>query len=189
MRLIFVLLVLTHSVSIAANDGAAQSVGKALVEAIVSNDVVAYSQCWISTRQMEYHFERMGIKSPFENLKQYHANRNKSVAESFEKIQQLIASQSVKRESIQLKSCEAKQVRTLRAPNGVSMLAGHFTIVLTAGNDDWRFEIDDGLFDGGVWYFMDSPLNLSAKDTILHFSDHEKEANKSVNRSGESDGN
>ncbi|GAB5440287.1 MAG: hypothetical protein Fues2KO_06360 [Fuerstiella sp.] len=123
---------------------------------------------------MEHHIAELGVESPFENLKEYHAGRNRSIAESFRKIQQLIADRGIDRKSLQLKSCTANGVREIQAPNGTSTQAAGFTIILVAGGRDWRFAIDDGLVDGDLWFFMDSPTNLFTGDGILSFTDHLK---------------
>ena len=69
----------------------ADTIGQSLVEAIVSNDVVGYSQCWISSRRMATIMTELGVQeAPAEGLREYHLLRNRSIAESFRKIQKLI---------------------------------------------------------------------------------------------------
>lgn len=167
---------------------AEEALGESLVAAIAADDVVAYSQCWISSRRIVAMMKGIGIDLPADapnDIREKHALRNKDIAESFRKIQSLIDSRKIDRQSIRLKECVALSVRERKAPNGTIKKAGRFNLVLIVNGEEWRFDINDGFVDNGVWYFSDSPVNLFAGDTILSFRDHRAKANKSLNRNGE----
>jgi len=178
MRFVALLLVLATTIStraIAQDQSPEEALGQSLVHAIVSKDIVAYSQCWISTRRMLAIMKQLdGPGIPADKLRQYHARRNKRIAESFTKIQKLIDETKIDPKAIRLKSCKAVAVREQKGPKGALTLANAFEIVLTVGNAEMRFEIDDGVMHNGLWYFMDSPINLFAGDRILSFRDGEE---------------
>ncbi len=178
MRTLFILLSVfpVDQPTIAEEIPKADEIGESLVEAVVSNDVVGYSQCWISSRRMAAIMMDLGVDEiPVPELRKYHSLRNKSIAESFSKIQKLISDAKIDRESIRLKSCKASGVGVKKAPGGSITTANQFTLLVLVGDDEWRFVIDDGLMDRGMWHFSDSPINLFAGDVILSFRDHRKE--------------
>lgn len=173
---IFLSVFLVGQPAIAQEIPTADAIGESLVEAIVSNDVVGYSQCWISSRRMAAVMVEIGVDEiPVKELRKYHSLRNKSIAESFSKIQKLIGDAKIARESIRLKSCKASGVREKKAPGGSITTANQFALLVSVGDDEWRFTIDDGFVDRGMWYFSDSPINLFAGDVILSFRDHRNE--------------
>jgi hypothetical protein len=152
-----------------------KELGQALAEAIATNDVVGYSQCWISSRRMVAMMKELGVSEmPVDRLREYEALRNKSIAESFKKIQKLIDDRKLDRKSILLKSCTAAKLRKRKAPKGTLTKTEQFSVLLTVGDEEWRFEIDDGVLHAGMWYFSDSPINLFAGNRTLSFKDHRK---------------
>ena len=159
-----------------AQDKTPQEVlGQALVESIVRNDIVGYSQCWLPSRRMAAMMKELGVpEMPAEQLRDYHSLRNRSIAESFRKIQELIVDAKVDRKSIRLKSCKASKIQQRKAPKGTLTQTNQFSVLLAVGEDEWRLEIDDGVLHSGIWYFSDAPINLFAGEQILSFRDHRK---------------
>lgn len=154
---------------------AEMAVGDSLVSAIVTNDVVAYSQCWISSRRMATMMKDAGVDLPASaatKMREYHTLRNQDIVESFRKIQALIDDSKIDRQSIRLKTCEASNIREKKAPKGTVTQASGFNLVLTVGDKEWRYRIDDGVKDNGMWYFSDSPTNLFTDGKTLSFRDH-----------------
>ncbi len=125
----------------------------------------------------------LGIGNAPESLKNKLLLRNRSIAESFRKIQKLIDDAKIDRQSIQFNSCKAIGVRENKLPLGSVTKADQFILLLSVGGDEWRLNIDGGLVDRGMWSFTDSPTNLFAGDVTLSFRDHRQEADKAVNRS------
>lgn len=174
MRLfgVFSLACLFGNPLIAQETSAEVELGEFLTKAIAENDVVAYSQCWISLRRMTTKLKEIGVDLPpeeTERMPEYIARRNRLVAESFRKIQALIDSAKIDRQSIRLKTCEAGNVQARKAPKGSLTKAQDFSVVISVGAEEWRFEIDDGVMDNGMWYFSDRPMTLYAGDTTLRF--------------------
>lgn len=178
MRLGTILLVVATLTSGDANaqDRSPEDVlGQSLVDALVSKDVVAYSQCWMSSRRMLAMMKELGVSEmPADKLREYHSRRNKAIAESFMKIQKLIDDANIDRKSIRLKTCKPSKIQQRKAPKGMLTQTNQFSLLLAVGDDEWRFEIDDGVLHDGLWYFTDSPINLFAGNQILSFRDHSK---------------
>ena len=169
-----VVLVLYSSLAV-QDETAETEVGAALVAAIAADDIVAYSQCWTSARWSFATAKEYGVELPAaeaEKMRDYIQLRNKSIAESFQKIQSLINEQEIDRQMIRLKTCEARAVRERKAPNGTFRQAGGFSIEISAEAEEWQLEIDDAVMDRGIWHFTDSPRylrDLRAGETILSF--------------------
>lgn len=180
MRRIYVLatLCLLGQSAVFAQDGDAETIlGEALVRALAENDVVAYSQCWTSSRRMLVRMNEIGVDLPtkeLQKMREYNTLRNRSILESFRKIQSLIEMRKIDRKSIRLKSCKPQNVREKKAPKAVVKQAGSFEVVMSVGDEDWELEIDDGVVDNQMWYFADAPINLHAGDAVLSFRDHRK---------------
>lgn len=159
-------------------DGATQNaIAQSLVDAVVADDLVSYSQCWISSAQMISAIQSFDDKftdTDGQGLREYHALRNKDIAESFHKIQNLIRDKNIDRTQIHLTKCEAIRVQEKSSPTGKYINAGSFDIVISAGSQVWKFGIDDGVFMNGLWYFVDSPINLASGSETLSFRDHRK---------------
>lgn len=154
-----------------------EAIGQSLVEAIISNDVVGYSQCWSSSRRMSRITMELGIGEAPESLQKELLLRNRSIAESFRKIQKLIDDAKIDRQTIRFNSCKVSGVRENKLPLGSVTKADQFSLLLSVGGDEWRLIIDGGLVDRGMWYFSDSPTTLFVDDVTLSFRDHRKEAN------------
>lgn len=149
--------------------------GQSLVDAIMANDVVAYSHCWVSTRRMLSIMKQLGVNEiSADKLREYHALRNRGIHESFTKIQKLIRDKKIDRKSITLKTCTPSKIRQKAAPKGKLTQTTQFSVLISVGDDEWRFEIDDGLLHDGLWYFSDSPINLFFDNEVLSFRDHRK---------------
>ena len=136
MRLfgVFALLCLLSDSSIAQETSSQTALGESLVSAIVSDDIVAYSHCWIASRRTATKLKEIGVELPAEQLKkmhEYNTQRNIIVAESFRKIQSLIKSAKIDRQSIRLKSCKAENIREKKAPKGSITKAGSMKLSST----------------------------------------------------------
>ncbi|GAA4443290.1 hypothetical protein GCM10023156_00240 [Novipirellula rosea] len=132
---------------------------------------------------MDTIMRELGIGEAPESLKNKLLLRNRSIAESFRKIQKLIDDAKIDRHSIRFNSCKVSGVRENKLPLGSVTKADRFSLLLSVGVDEWRLIIDGGLVDRGMWSFSDSPTNLFVGDVILSFRDHRQEANEAVNRS------
>lgn len=147
-----------------------EKLGQSLVSAISENDIVSYSQCWLSIRRGDAMMKELGIpEKESKGLRGYLLKRNKRIVDSFRKIQKLIDDKKIDRKSIKLKSCEASNVRKRKAPKGQITNAHSFNVIMLVGQKEWRLKINNGVLDGGMWYFSDSPINLYAGKEILSF--------------------
>lgn len=178
MRIVGVFL----CVVVVASDGYAQeqdaetALGESLKNAIVAEDIVAYSQCWTSARQGIELLKSLGVEIPAEEIQEmrkYGAKRNQNIAKSFYQIQKLITDRKIDRKTIQLKSCKAQGVRKEKTPKGNLQSANSFTMELTVGDEVWKMTIDDGALLNGLWYFSDSPISLKAGKSYLSFQEPE----------------
>lgn len=186
MRAWFAFLTLMVAGSVGAEETPEQQLGSALVAAISERDVVGYSHCWFSMRQMEGRLKDLGVVLPDEEMgkmAKYMLARNKDIAESFTRIQELLDERSVDRPKLSFSSCVASNVQKRPTPNGTHTMANDFKVVFVdASGAEWRFSIDDGVFDGAAWYFSDSPTSLFVGDTSLRFRKSRREANKAPKR-------
>lgn len=174
----FLLFVLAFALQSAAgqekptqNRSAEDALGESLAAAIASKDIVAYSQCWISTRQMLTLNKTLGMEEvSAPELADYHWRRNVNIAGSFEKIQTLIEELKIDRKSIRLKQCTPNGIMNIKMQGGILTRSTRFHVLLSVGEAEWRFDIDDGVLDHGVWYFSDSPKTIIAGERTLTFN-------------------
>jgi hypothetical protein len=180
---ILILMMTLSSVAISA-DKPDVELGTSLVAALANQDPIGYSHCWVSMRQMKSRLKEIGIEIPEEELakmSEYMLARNKDIFESYVKIQDLFDEKKVDRKALTLISCTPSNVRDKEAPKGALRKAAGFDVVFSDGSQvEYRFSIDDGVFDGSSWYFSDSPTNLFVGETILSFRDNREAHNKAV---------
>lgn len=110
---------LTSEQSIAEDPSPEEALGNSFVAALVSKDIVAYSQCWLSTRRMLAQMKLLGGPvMPAAKLREYHSRRNRDIAVSFARLQNLIDAADVDRKSIRLKACKPFTIQQLKGPKG-----------------------------------------------------------------------
>lgn len=183
MRLIAccLLSVLISSPVWAEEDSPATNLGQSLVGAITTNDVVAYSQCWLSAREGAAQMKALGKKLSEEELaqmRQYLFQRNRKVAESFLKLQELLNENNVDRTKIRFKSCEVQGAKEQKAPQGKRKQATGFAVTFQVEEEEWKLTIDDGVMVHGLWYFSDSPTTLDAGGRIVRFKVQPRKTNR-----------
>ena len=156
------------------NIGTVANLGEKLVAAIRANDMQAYTACWISQAQMEAELRKVSPHVPeqqLQGMREYVAMRDKSVRESFFKIQKLIEESGISRMSITLVSARAANVTRANSYEKASA----FDIVINSDKGKWTYRIDDGIKLDDSWLFSDRPINLFFGDKILSFDDFENE--------------
>tara|TARA_R110002020_G_scaffold90621_13_gene220738 strand:+ start:31 stop:435 length:405 start_codon:yes stop_codon:yes gene_type:complete len=112
---------------------------------------------------------------PAEEMKKFHLLRNRNIVESFKMIQKLIDDAKIDRQSIRFNSCKVSGVHETKLPLGSVTKADQFSLLLSVGDDEWRFTIDGVVMDRGMWSFSDSPTKLFVGDVTLSFRYHRQD--------------
>ena len=182
MRLFVAFMVMTLSDGVIAAEEPEVELGTSLLTSLINQDPIGYSHCWVSIRQMKGRLKEIGIEIPeeeSEKMSEYMVARNRDIYESYTKIQSLFDRNKIDRSTLSMVSCTPSNVRDNEAPKGSLRKAAGFDVVFVDGNKtEYRFRIDDGVFDGHSWYFSDSPTNLFSNGSILSFRDNREAHNK-----------
>ncbi len=145
---------------------------QSLVSAIADNDIVAYSQCWTSSRDrraaLAKYFPTMS-QERVDKLVSKLAPRNKIIIKSFEAIQKHISVNKITSDQIKLKSFEVEYNLEEIYNSYKIVSATKFIILMEVNGQEWKYVMDDsGEFDD-QWYFGDSPISISVGKKTIEF--------------------
>ena len=160
------------TLNLSAEEKLEEILGKALVSSVVNNDIVAYSQCWTSSRSRKNSLKKYFPQIPDQHIKkmlQKLIPRNKVIVSSFEKRQDYINLNKIDRKVIKFKSCIIKYNKE-EIINGHKMIsATQFIISMQVNDEEWLYRMDDCGIINNQWYFDDRPIDLKIGDQTIKF--------------------
>ena len=155
----------TSASSAATNEFTA--LGEQITTSLQNDDIVEFSQCWISHREFlgMAHAIRPPLPKPMldelSKMKPYLQKRNLAVAACFKALQDSLEKigdpKNLRLVSIESKAQERHGMRK------TSM----FYLEWKLGESKITMDIDDGFAIADTWYFSDTPMNLQINDKFI----------------------
>jgi hypothetical protein len=130
-----------------------------LVESLRNGDSVGYALCWLPLRRIEAIASASKRPIPTDQLKAmraYFQKRNHQVARSFNVLSDLFRKQG-KIEDLRL--IDVNIQGNVKERDGLRHIT-MFYVTVALGEAQYKITIDDGLEDGGAWFFSDRPLHV-----------------------------
>ncbi len=158
-----------------------RDLGEQFVNALKNEDVVEFSQCWMSFRRLKAVALAAKLDIPEEQLeamKKYFEDRNQHVVYAFN-----VLTKMLKKEGDLEQLTLVKVSGKISEKNGMRQTS-MFYIVLSLGATKFQVDIDDGFEENGAWYFSDKPLyvrNLST-DKLTHLQEPDRQADEKRKR-------
>jgi hypothetical protein len=134
-----------------------QDLGEQFVNSLRNQDIVEFSQCWISHRRVRTII--IASKAPdseinIKAMKGYLENRNRQVAKSFKRLTERFKKDGditrLKLVSIEAHVLEVYGIRK----------TSKFHVTISLDDVTYKLKIDDGFQDSGTWYFFDPVLGV-----------------------------
>lgn len=129
-----------------------------LIDALQREDIVAFSQCWISIPQMEKLVSTITdpkIQKDRDKLKPYFEERNRQIAFGYG----VLIEELKKQGKLADLKFVAVEVPGIREEFGVRKISS-IKIAIKLGVRDFKIAIDDGFEYQKLWYFSDKPMYL-----------------------------
>ncbi len=164
-----VMLILTAANPVDKAPAPYLDLGEQLVESLRDGDIVSYAHSWLPVRRINalaLASKKPIPKEKLKGMKAYFQKRNSHIAHSFKILRELFKKQGKLKDlklvgvSIQGKIKERNGMRTITM----------FYVTVALGDVQYKITIDDGIEDGGVWYFTDKPLSVEGGPDRKHVS-------------------
>jgi hypothetical protein len=133
--------------------------GEHLVESLRNGDIVAYAHCWLPVRRMNaiaLASKRPIPKDQLKAMTAYFQKRNQQVAHSFSVLSELFTKQGKLED---LKLVDVTIQGNVKKRDGLRQIT-MFYVKVALGEAQYKITIDDGVEDGGAWFFSDTPLYI-----------------------------
>ena len=154
-----VILVLAGADPAAKVPESCRDLAEQLVDSLRNGDSVGYAHCWLPLRRIDAITrvsKRPIPKDQLKAMRAYFQKRNYQVARSFEILSDLFSKQG---EIEELKLVDVTIQGDVKERDGMRQIT-MFYVTVALGETQYKITIDDGVEDGGEWFFSDTPLHV-----------------------------